>query len=372
LSSLSSSRAGRFAANVLLVTASTCFALGVIEVALRVLDVDVASYHAIGGFTTYDPELGWVLTPSRQTIFRGAHFTVRVLQNGEGLRARHYPYARDPARRRIVVLGDSAVWCWGVEASECFTALLEDSLEQTDVINTGVPAWSTAQEMLFYEREGRRYGADLVLLLVVPNDPWENVAGYGPRFRLDGERLVETHVPVPRRKNAATEWLQAHSNLFAQMTYLTTVTVRTIGAQVAALRRRRTHRAPNPPEATSSPVEEGSFAREALPRDDPSYAVTEALLGRLADDVHADGARFALVLEAMPRRMGDRIREFSRVRNIPCIDLGPPLQQAEARGVRTRLQGDPHLGVEGQAIAAATIRDFLARNPPSLATTVPE
>src|SRR5690348_8085198 len=136
------------------------------EVALRVLDVDVASYHAIGGFTTYDPELGWVLTPSRQTIFRGAHFAVRVLQNAEGLRARHYPYARDPARRRIVVLGDSAVWCWGVEASECFTALLEDSLQQTDVINTGVPAWSTAQETLFYEREGRRYRADLVLLLV--------------------------------------------------------------------------------------------------------------------------------------------------------------------------------------------------------------
>ena len=359
---------GRFAANALLVTASTCFALGVMEVALRVLDVDVASYHAIGGFTTYDPELGWVLTPSRQTIFRGAHFAVRVLQNAEGLRARHYPYARDPARRRIVVLGDSAVWCWGVEASECFTALLEDSLQQTDVINTGVPAWSTAQETLFYEREGRRYRADLVLLLVVPNDPWENVAGPGPRFRLDGERLVETHVPVPRRKDAATEWLQAHSRLFAQLNYLTAVSMRTIGAQVAALGRRWTHRAPGAPEATSSPVEERSFAREAPPPADVSYAVTEALLGRLADDVHADGAGFTLVLEAMPRRMADRLREFSRVRSIPCIDLGPPLQQAEARGVRTRLLGDPHLGPEGQAIAAAAVRDFLARNPLSLAT----
>src|SRR6185369_3672469 len=113
-----------------------------------------------------------------------------------------------------------------------------------DVINTGVPAWSTAQETLFYEREGRRYRADLVLLLVVPNDPWENVAGPGPRFRLDGERLVETHVPVPRRKDAATEWLQAHSRLFAQLNYLTAVSMRTIGAQVAALGRRWTHRAP--------------------------------------------------------------------------------------------------------------------------------
>jgi len=207
-----------------------------------------------------------------------------------------------------------------------------------------------------------------VLLLVVPNDPWENVAGPGPRFRLDGERLVETHVPVPRRKDAATEWLQAHSRLFAQLNYLTAVSMRTIGAQVAALGRRWTHRAQGAPEATSSPVEERSFAREAPPPADVSYAVTEALLGRLADDVHADGAGFTLVLEAMPRRMADRLREFSRVRSIPCIDLGPPLQQAEARGVRTRLLGDPHLGPEGQAIAAAAVRDFLARNPLSLAT----
>ena len=42
----------------------------------------------------------------------------------------------------------------GVEQDECFTERLENALGDTDVINAGVPGYSTAQELLFYEREG--------------------------------------------------------------------------------------------------------------------------------------------------------------------------------------------------------------------------
>ena len=64
---------------------------------------------------------------------------MHVSQNAEGLRDRHYPYARDGGRRRILVLGDSVVWCWGVEQADCFTERLEAALPDTDVINAGVP-----------------------------------------------------------------------------------------------------------------------------------------------------------------------------------------------------------------------------------------
>jgi len=97
--------------DVALAVVATVVALGALEVALRVLDVRAASYHAIGGFTVYDPELGWRLAPSRELEFHGAHFAVHVAQNAEGLRDRHYEYARTPGRRRILVLGDSFVWC---------------------------------------------------------------------------------------------------------------------------------------------------------------------------------------------------------------------------------------------------------------------
>ena len=71
-------------------------------------------------------------------------------------RDREYPRERRvPGRRRILVLGDSVAWCWGVEREECFTERLEAALPDTDVINAGVPGYSTAQELLYYERDGR-------------------------------------------------------------------------------------------------------------------------------------------------------------------------------------------------------------------------
>src|SRR5437870_662777 len=204
-------------AGLALIASGATFAA--LEFALRVAGVETASYHAIGGFTVYDPALGWRLAPSRELLFRGPSFAVRVAHNAEGLRDRHYSDAREPGRRRILVLGDSFVWCWGVELADCFTERLEAAMPGTDVINAGVPAYSTAQEMLFYESQGRRYRPDLVLLVFVPNDPVENVRGWGPRFRLDGDRLVATNVPAPRRKSAFSEWLQARSRLYAEVTY---------------------------------------------------------------------------------------------------------------------------------------------------------
>jgi hypothetical protein len=144
--------------NLGLALAAVAVTLGALEIALRVLDVRTASYHAIAGFTVHDPVLGWKLAPSRETLFRGAHFAVQVSQNAEGLRDRHYPYDREPGRRRILVLGDSVVWCWGVEQSDCFTERLEAARPDTDVVNAGVPGYSTAQEISSSSRRGSATG----------------------------------------------------------------------------------------------------------------------------------------------------------------------------------------------------------------------
>jgi hypothetical protein len=55
-------------ANLALAVVATAVVLGVLEVALRAFGIEAASYHAIGGFTLYDPELGWRLAPSREPV----------------------------------------------------------------------------------------------------------------------------------------------------------------------------------------------------------------------------------------------------------------------------------------------------------------
>src|SRR5262245_512757 len=96
--------------NLTLALAGIAIALGVLEVALRVLGVERASYHAIGGFTIYDPELGWRLAPARETVFKGAHFTVRVSHNADGLRDRPYSREREAGRRRALARRRPAGW----------------------------------------------------------------------------------------------------------------------------------------------------------------------------------------------------------------------------------------------------------------------
>jgi len=331
-------------ATAALALAATLVALGMLEVGLRVAGVDPASAHAIGGFTVYDPVLGWRLAPDRDATFRTPSFATRVVHGPTGLRGRPHPEARTPGRRRLLVLGDSFVWCWGVPMEQCFTERLEVRLG-AEVVNAGVPAYSTAQELLFYERDLRRYRPDAVVLVVVPNDPFENAEGYGPRFRLANGALVAPTTPVRRRKSVAGEWLQAHSRLWAQTTYLAAVLRDTV----------RMWRAAGVAHAADGP---GYTPDTALPSE-KSWALTEALLDRLAADVRADGARFAVVLEEMPEPMIARLRAWAAARAVPCLPLGPAFTAARERGVRVRLRGDPHVGPDGQAVVADALARFL-------------
>jgi len=333
-----------------LLLASLVVAAGLLEVALRVFSLDVASFHSIAGFTVYDPVLGWKLAPDRALTFRGAHFSVRVAHNAEGLRDRHYDYTRTPGRRRILVLGDSVVWCWGVEQTDCFTERLERALGDTDVVNAGVPGYSTAQEMLFYEREGRRYRPDVVVLVVSPNDADDNLDRRGPRFRLDGETLAYDPAPPPRRRSVAHEWLQRHSRLYAWLGY--------VGPAVD----RAWRTTPDEPSAEVAPTAAGlPPAPTAILPPPAAWPLTEALFGRLQHDVEADGARLVVVLEMMSERLRAWQRGYWAGRGVPCLELAPALLAAEAEGQHVRLEGDPHLSSAGQVILARELEQVLGQ-----------
>src|SRR5262249_31244378 len=269
------------------------------------------------------PRLGWTLAPPRETVFRGAHCAAHVSQNGEGLRARHYPYEREAGRRRILVLGDSVVWCWGVEQDACFTERLEAVLPDTDVINAGVPGYSSAQEMLFYEREGRRYRPDLVLLVVVPNDLADHLAPRGPPFRLDDGRLVTTNLPLGRRKNVVGEWLQEHSRLFAHVSYLVAAANGSLGLGRAHARAERgaAARVATPGTAGEATPPAPSSLEPSAPVTGEARPLAEALMDRLAPDVRPAGARLAVVLEVMGMRMKRWQLAFWAAPGVPVLAL---------------------------------------------------
>lgn len=84
----------------------------------------------------------------------------------------------DPApgtRRRIVLLGDSVSFGLGVDQDEIFAArlerLLQRELEQPwEVLNLGIFAYHTANELAAFEADGLRYRPELVIVQFYMND----------------------------------------------------------------------------------------------------------------------------------------------------------------------------------------------------------
>lgn len=97
-----------------------------------------------------------------------------VLINERGLRGRVYDYAKDKGVERILFLGDSVVFGFGVDTADVVSSKVEqiirDQGKQIESINTGIPSYNTDQEVAFLEREGVRYNPDWVVLGFYWND----------------------------------------------------------------------------------------------------------------------------------------------------------------------------------------------------------
>ena len=190
--------------NLSLIIISTLFALLLGEIALRLIGLKplyVSPERA--RFWRYDPLLGWAHEPGQQGVFETPQFRTAVRINEKGLRDREHSYERQNNNERILVLGDSFAWGYGVEEAERFSQLLEGSLG-VEAINAGVSGYSTDQELLWYKNEGIKYDVDLVILQVAGNDIGDNdrqivsTIYYKPKFIIEKGKLVPTGYPVPK------------------------------------------------------------------------------------------------------------------------------------------------------------------------------
>lgn len=102
----------------------------------------------------------------------GQEWTYRI--NSEGFRGDEFDLASE--RRRILFIGDSYTFGWGVEQSETLPRAVEKVLAgppynlAVDAWNLGVPGYNTVLEYHLLEQVIDRYAPDLVVLGYVMND----------------------------------------------------------------------------------------------------------------------------------------------------------------------------------------------------------
>ena len=165
----------RWTGNLYALIFSTIIVLLSVEWGLRIVNpfgIDFfhnLPYHMQG--MVDDPLLGYK-HPDSVGYWLGAN---RVELNSHGLRDDEISYKKPAGEKRILMLGDSVTFGWGVSQGETFSDRMEYLLNELpgdrwQVINSGVNGYNTEQESAYLRIEGMRFSPDFVVLVYVSND----------------------------------------------------------------------------------------------------------------------------------------------------------------------------------------------------------
>ncbi len=316
-----------------------------------------------------DPDLVFALVPGQESFTADKPVTINAL----GLRGPAVPEARTPGKRRLLFLGDSITFGYGVNDPEVVStrtqALLAERGVSTEVINTAVPAYNTEQEVRYFERDGVRWHPDWVIVGFCWNDlNAKSAVQVSPEGWLfdappgETERKVDT---LTRLGESPTGY--AIRNLFKRSRFLYGATQRWRSVQ-----------------AMRSPDADTQFRTDVLtdvldghdtPRVSDGWGRVQAALHRLQAAAAAAGARTLLVAFPVPLRLelpspGERyparLAAIAAAEGVPLLDLEPTFRAAfhGHESLFIPYDGD-HPNAAGHEIAAqALVARLLAERGP--------
>lgn len=342
-------------ANAALVAVSVVVTLFAFEAAVALFyPQKVYSTSAPGiFFIRHDPLLGWANKEGASGVYRPSPdipaTTVRI--NQFGFRCEAVPIEKPAGVKRIIFLGDSNTFGYGVEEEQRISDLLAKSLPNDyQVLNLGVFGYGTDQEALLLEREGMRFRPDLVVLGFSAGDLSENMFSINggaskPFFRLVGDRLSLRNTPVPLSSpymqsaslhSRVKKFLYRHSHLYRL------VIARLIASNIYM-----------PDSVAEMPVEEG-------------MRTTVALIRRMNDLCRENGSRFVVLLiphgiwlSAAKDSQGKEIGYYAALKGIldrsgiPFFDTTETLMREHEKKEAVFFEKDPvHLTPRGNGIIA--------------------
>lgn len=322
-----------------------------LEVVLRLTDAVPEVGSPLYSFHESDSYLGWRGSPNVRLRYHRPEFDTLVRHDADGWRQPEPPRPAHPARR-ILVLGDSFTWGWGVSQGEVFTDQLQARLPATvAVYNRGVIGFGTAQEYLLLERELAATAYDAVVLMFFINDVADNTDGkdgHRPYFELvDGQLLPHNQPPAPRT-SPVQRFLKDHSRAYLFLEF-----------ELGMLKR-----------WFKGEAEDERGYREAGAvdfHDLPGYAVTARLLDDMNRLTRAHGAGFFLVyipqrsefeLESpypYVRAIRAMIDDITRRAGIPLVDLSAPFREQATAGRELVFPIDAHWTPAAHRLAAEVL-----------------
>jgi len=317
------------------------------ETAIRVFDaryLDRFGLDDLSYLHVYSEQYGWVPRAGfHLRLGRGPETTI----NAAGYRGTLYPLDRTPGKVRLLMLGDSLAFGYGVADEDTSSRQLEQIEPSLEVVNLAVQGYGTDQEFLRFEREGLLFHPDVVILnFCLANDFRDNAATRAiydgafpkPYFTMNEGTLTlhEENVRLSLASRIAL-FLHQRSIVFNQL-------------------QRMARRPPARP------------ADEIAIEHTPDRALTVALLRQFGATARANDLRLIILIYPTlrefikPSRRPGVILTAPGLQDVTRVDLRPLL---ESRGINAQtyseyaLDGSFHATARGHRVVAETIADLL-------------
>jgi len=351
------------ALNFVLLFFSVVIALAILEAVLRVTQAEVAKLPETPKsdwallrervWTEHHPELGWYHQKNKKAVLVGDGYEVEIQTNSQGFRGtREYEKVKRKSKNRILFLGDSFVFGFGVENEETLVARLEQKDENLEVLNLGVPGYGIDQMLVMYRTIAKDYETDYVFIGVFPEDFWRATRSFAdtghakPYFSLLPNGELELHnMPVPPKYS-----LNTHQ--FPDLVHRGPVESFLMKSVLYRMLKRGLTRL-------------GKNLRLTDPDTTEEWVLGRAILSELIREVQESGATPVLVILPPERWVRDpgktslhkSILRFAKRENVDFIDLSPHFVEAVGEGDITDyyIQGDWHWTVKGNQLAADVI-----------------
>lgn len=388
-----------------LASGAMTFALLMIEIGLRVLGFsypitterdDNRGYTYISNFEWYHTSEGY------------AH----IRTNKYGFRDINWALEKPAQTVRIAVLGDSFVEGNQVAKGKRLTELLQSRLEsqatfdghKIEVMNFGMSGYGTAQELMTFRHEVKKFKPDYVIVgLLTGNDIRNNSEklegdAIRPYFlEKDGKLVLDDSF-----RNENLPLVKTIGYTAARWSRIGQVAFRVYhGMKVRANVRQSTQKSGREAKLIAQGLAEPGIGTWVYrePQEDvheAAWSITERLLGQLQSEVQDSGAELLVVVlsnaiqvhpdkskrEAFQKIAGiddlfypdARIASACREMGIPVLALAPKMQQHAQRektflhGFENTKKGQGHWNEKGHAVASQLISDWFMQHATRVAS----
>lgn len=240
--------------------------------------------------TAFDKNRFWKLPPNTKIPDYNEY------TNNRGFRGAEATAKKGDGVRRILCLGDSSVFGFGVTLDESFCYRLQRWFDatagKTEIVNGGVPAYSVFQILQTWRGRAAGDGADIVMIYA---GAWND---YTPAIGAADEAIFVKMQQSPARTWAAFEWMKS-------------IFTKSGGDARAQDRYRR--------------LFFDSGARPDGPRVPPERF--ESLVGELITEIRAAGAEPIVIIPPAPRSTRERFADsdaYAKILQKKCAELGAP------------------------------------------------